>query len=173
MKKISVAVLTAVLVITSLFCLSGCEEEKPLRLHIRANSNTDADQNVKLAVRDEIIEYITPLLVEADSVAEAKEIISSKTKEIVGIADGVLEKNGFSYRAKMELKNEYFPTRSYGDITLEGGYYDGVIISLGNGEGNNWWCVAYPPLCFGEEKIYRSKILEIIEKWRKSEYENK
>ena len=66
-----------------------------------------------------------------------------------------------------KLNNEYFPTRAYDDLVLENGYYDALIIELGSGKGDNWWCVVYPPLCFADctQKIeYKSKFLEIINK---------
>ena len=68
----------------------------------------------------------------------------------------------------MIIRNEKFPTRVYGDLTLESGYYDAVIVELGKAEGANWWCVVYPPLCFssGENIEYRSKIADIIAEWK-------
>ena len=80
------------------------------------------------------------------------------------LIDGFLIKKGFNYRSRVEIRNEKFPTRVYEDLTLEAGYYDALIIELGEGKGDNWWCVVYPPLCFtgGENVKYRSKIYELI-----------
>ena len=82
-------------------------------------------------------------------------------------ANGVLAENGFSYTARAAVRREEFPTRVYEDVTLEAGVYDALIVELGTGEGANWWCVLYPPMCFsgeatGENIRFRSRILEII-----------
>ena len=86
------------------------------------------------------------------------------------MANEILRQNGFSYSSHAKLCNEYFPTRSYQDLTLDEGFYDALILELGEAKGDNWWCVVYPPLCFvsanptGEGVVYKSKILHIINK---------
>ena len=90
---------------------------------------------------------------------------AGQLKEAEAIAEKVLLENGFSYGASAKLIKEEFPTRVYEGATLLAGVYDAFILELGSGEGDNWWCVVYPPLCFagGEQNIvYKSKILEII-----------
>ena len=85
--------------------------------------------------------------------------------KIKAVADKVLKENGFCYQARVSVKNENFPTRVYDGVELKGGFYDALIVELGSGKGDNWWCVVYPPLCFTGEQTsyrYRSKILEII-----------
>ena len=85
---------------------------------------------------------------------------------MTSLANQVLAKNGFNYKATVAVRNEEFPTRVYEDLTLESGYYDALIVELGRAKGDNWWCVVYPPMCFtGNESgiIYKSKILEIIQ----------
>lgn len=154
------------------FGMAGCSsEEQPLRLHIRANSNLEADQRVKLMVRDEVVGFLSPLLQDAKCVADAKKIIKNNTDKIEKLCNDTLKSKGFFYGAKLQIKEEYFPTRNYGNLTLEGGIYDAVIINLGEGKGDNWWCVAYPPLCFGESDDieYRSKIWDLIDSWGKNE----
>ena len=87
-------------------------------------------------------------------------------EEIEKVADSVLNENGFSYSSKAGVRNELFPTRKYDDLVLDGGYYDALIIELGDAKGDNWWCVVYPPLCFtgeGQGYQYKSKIKEIID----------
>ena len=88
--------------------------------------------------------------------------------EINEIINEVLESNGLAYTGKMVVRKELFPTRVYEDFTLEEGFYDAVIIELGKAEGDNWWCVVYPPLCFQstEKLTYKSKIAEIINDFR-------
>ena len=85
-------------------------------------------------------------------------------------SEQILSKNGFSYGATAKLTAERFPTRVYGEYTLPAGEYTALILELGKGQGDNWWCVVYPPLCFakptGGNVVYKSKILEIIENWK-------
>lgn len=127
-----------------------------LRLHIRANSNSAADQSVKLKVRDAVNAYIERN-VKKSTFEEAYADIGSRLDEISAVATAVLEKNGFYYGAHAKLTNEYFPARQYGDRTVEEGYYDALIIELGQAKGDNWWCVIYPPLCYGESDSFSYK----------------
>ena len=100
---------------------------------------------------------------------------NKRTWELMDIekeAERVLQANGFSYGARVDLKKEKFPTRVYGEYTLPAGEYAALIVRLGRGNGDNWWCVVYPPLCFageaGQNIIYKSKIQEIIQNWKNS-----
>ena len=141
------------------------ESSRYLRIHIRADSNDFADQSVKYAVRDSVVEYLTPLVSEYETKDEALKGIEKNLSKVVKKAEETLRKNGFSYGAKASLKREEFPTRVYGEYTLPQGEYSALIIELGSGQGDNWWCVVYPPLCFsGVETgvVYKSKIKEII-----------
>ncbi len=140
-----------------------------LRIHIRADSNASAAQAVKYHVRDKIVEYLTPLVAEYQTKTAAIQGVESKLKEIAQIATSTLLEQGFSYEATAVLERESFPTRVYGEYTLPKGEYTALIVRLGRGEGDNWWCVVYPPLCFaaaGNNVIYKSKIAEIIQKWK-------
>lgn len=132
-----------------------------LRLHIRANSNSDEDQAVKLKVRDGVNQYLSENIT-ATSFEAAYAEIGLRLKKISAIADGVLKANGFYYGAKAELDNEYFPTRVYGDVEVPAGNYDALIIKLGAASGDNWWCVVYPPLCYGEKFEYKSIFAELF-----------
>lgn len=163
MKKIICTLIICAIAAAS-FALTGCGQaaEDPIRIHIRANSNTAADQSVKLLVRDNVVSYLTPKLENAADKSDAYEIISGSLTKINGIAKEVLNKNGFSYGATVRLNNEYFPARSYDGVVFDSGWYDALIVELGTGEGDNWWCVAYPPLCFyGNDSVeYTSLIKE-------------
>lgn len=142
-----------------------------LRIHIRAHSNAQDAQAVKYKVRDEIVEYLTPFVAEYENKSEALRGIEGNLSEIAEIASQTLRKNGFSYGATAELTVESFPTRVYGEYVLPAGEYAALILRLGSGQGDNWWCVVYPPLCFaapsGRNVIYKSKILEIIRNFKK------
>ena len=123
-----------------------------VRIHIRANSNSEADQQIKLKVRDDVLAFVTPLIAGCKDSDEVKNMLASNTQSINQIADNVLIENGFDYIANSRVSCEYFPSRNYNGTIFEADYYDALIVNLGSGEGNNWWCVAYPPLCFvGEE----------------------
>lgn len=145
---------------------SGNENEEYLRVHIRANSNSETDQEIKYYVKDVVVTYLSPLVKDCKSKADAVEVVSLHLDDIEAVVDAVLLEKGFSYSSNVKINNEFFPTKSYGDLTLESGYYDALIINIGSGSGNNWWCVMYPNICFNEPKnvVYRSKILEIIQK---------
>lgn len=140
-----------------------------LRIHIRANSNSECDQVVKYEVKAEVVDAMTPLLAEATTKAQAMEIIENNIALIERVANQVLSHEGFSYTCSARVCVEEFPTRQYENLTLESGFYDALILDLGTGEGNNWWCVVYPPMCFvggatngSDDLQYRSKLVEVI-----------
>ena len=144
-------------------------KDECIRIHIRANSNTNIDQTVKYEVRDAVVEYLTPVVSEIDSFSDAKSAVQKRLQEVERVAEKVLQRKGYSYGATAKLKRENFPARSYEGYTLEEGVYDALIIELGEGTGNNWWCVLFPPLCFtpkgeGDTIEYRSKLAELCEK---------
>ena len=141
-----------------------------LRVHIRANSNSEEDQAVKYKVKEKVVEFLSPRLADCKNKEESIEVTSNNLNQIIDIANAVLKDNGFDYSCDALICIEKFPTRSYGDLVLDEGYYDALILKLGTGSGNNWWCVMFPPLCFvgaeGNEKIvYESKIWNIIKKY--------
>jgi len=149
------------------YAACGGESASPseyLRIHIRANSNDEKDQAVKYIVRDEIVEYLTSIVAEANCFSAAAEALKNAEEDVRKTAEEALIREGFSYSARAEVKREYFPTRIYEGLTLSAGEYLALIIELGEGAGDNWWCVAYPPLCFtgSENVVYKSKIAEII-----------
>jgi stage II sporulation protein R len=174
MKKTGI-IIALLAVVAAVLLLAPSEEsaEQYFRIHIRANSNQSADQNVKYKVKDEAVKYLTPYLAECETFQEAFDKIESLKSDIEAVADRVLGENGFSYKSAASVRREEFPTRSYDGFVLESGLYDALIIELGAGTGDNWWCVVYPPLCFinaspnGTGEIrYRSKIIEIIERFK-------
>ena len=138
-----------------------------VRLHIIANSDDDDDQNVKLKVRDAVLQAVGEKM-QNESDEECRDEIINNLDEIEKIADSVLEENGFDYKSHAEYGKFAFPQKTYKSMTLPAGDYYGVRIVLGSGGGHNWWCVMYPPLCFKEgeevtlsresEKILREKL---------------
>lgn len=169
MKKFAVIFLLVVSIAVTVLAFGGFKENSEnasyLRVHIRADSNEEAAQAVKYKVRDRVVEFLTPVVAECGSKEEAMETIGHSLPAIEGVAEEVLRANGFSYGAKASLRKEEFPTRVYENVTLEAGIYDALILELGSGKGDNWWCVVYPPLCFASGNgniVYKSKIAEII-----------
>lgn len=118
------------------------------RLHVIANSNSDEDQQLKLKVRDSLLSYMNNLCSNCKSKEEAIQIANSHTIEFQKIAQNVIIENGYNYPVKIKINNFYFPTKSYGDISLPAGYYDALRVEIGNANGQNWWCVMFPSLCF-------------------------
>ena len=141
-----------------------------LRIHIRADSNEREAQAVKYLVRDGIVDYLTPIVASCETKTQAIKGVRKNLDGIERKAEQILAKNGCPYGASAKLTKETFPTRVYGDYTLPAGEYTALIVELGEGKGDNWWCVVYPPLCFatptGGNVVYKSKILEIIENWK-------
>lgn len=126
-----------------------CEEipERVLRLHILADSDSESAQTLKLGVRDLLLEEYGERLSASDSRSEAESTAQSLLPEIEAACDEYLSAAGADYGAEAELVEMYFTTRQYGDVTLPAGDYHALRITLGSGEGHNWWCVMFPPLC--------------------------
>lgn len=153
----------------------GCNlsvDEDVVRIHIRANSNSVEDQGVKLKVRDKVVEFITPIIAGCSNSKDVKLCLEKNLNGIENVADDVLSCNGFYYSSNVRINNEYFPSREYNGNVFPADYYDALIIELGSGNGDNWWCVAYPPLCFvGYENEtsgniqYKSKLVELVNKY--------
>ena len=174
MKKFCIIFLLSIIISLTVLGFSGIWQsgEKMadggayLRIHIRADSNDPQAQAVKYTVRDEVVEYLTPLVAEYETKTEAMNGVAQNLDTIAAVATQTLHRKGFSYTATAELTVENFPTRVYADHTLPAGEYSALIIRLGSGAGDNWWCVVYPPLCFAAtnaDVVYKSKIKEIIE----------
>ena len=118
------------------------------RLHVIANSNSQEDQNLKYKVRDSLISYMETLCSNCNSKQEVIEIVSKNLDNFTNIANQTIHDNGLSYTANVEIGNFMFPTKSYADISFPSGYYDALRVKIGEGNGQNWWCVLYPSLCF-------------------------
>ena len=122
--------------------------EKILRFHVLANSDAKDDQNVKLKVRDAVGHMLGQKLKKVTDRAQTEKIVQDHMDEIIETAEKTLHKNGYTYGASARLANVDFPVKTYGDYTFPAGKYRALQITLGKGEGHNWWCVLYPNLCF-------------------------
>ena len=116
-----------------------------VRLHIIANSDNAADQAEKLRVRDAVLAYLAPRLETAGSVSDARELLFRERENILRAAQTETDRP-----VTVTFTREHYPTRDYGSFALPAGVYPSLRVILGAGEGHNWWCVVFPPLCTAE-----------------------
>ncbi len=119
-----------------------------VRLHVVANSDSKADQALKLKVRDAIIDFMKDKLADSKNISETRAIINDNLEKIEQVSSKVIKANNSSYKVKASMGNYSFPTKTYGDIALPAGEYQALKVIIGDGAGANWWCVLFPPLCF-------------------------
>ncbi len=171
--KVVAIVAIVVTFLAIIFCVPTQTNADFLRIHIRADNNDVEHQQVKYLVKTAVVDYLAPYLTSATTKDKAMQIVREQLANLKQVCDQVLAQNGFTYHATVKLCEESFPDRTYDGVTLPQGVYDALIIELGSGQGNNWWCVVYPPLCFvgGESNgtnniTFKSKLLEIIQNWK-------
>ena len=121
--------------------------DKVFRLHIRANSDSETDQNLKLIVRDELLKETKDLFSDCKSLEEAVELTNNNIDFIRKTVNKTIKSNGFNFNCSVKIDKEFFETRKYDRFTLPAGVYDALIIELGQGKGHNWWCVMFPAVC--------------------------
>lgn len=139
---------------------ASCEtlRKNILRIHIIANSDSAADQNVKLKVRDAVVSFTDDIFKNCETLYSAENLTKQNLEEINAVCAETLKENGFPYQSSARVGKAFFNTREYEDFTLPAGYYDSLIIKLGEGKGHNWWCVIYPSVCIGGSKANLKKI---------------
>ncbi len=155
-KKVKYSLILIILLIIYIFisaffyvtAISNDLENSIFRLHVIANSDSVEDQNLKYIVRDNLISYMNELSANAKTKEEAIEIAKEHTDEFYNIAKKTIIDNGYNYDVTVEIGNFDFPTKHYGDISIPAGYYDALRVKIGSAQGQNWWCVMFPPLCF-------------------------
>ena len=123
-------------------------KDKLIRFHVIANSDTYEDQNLKLKVRDKVVEALSEKLSNVNSVEEAENILEENIDYVNEIAKEVIEENNYTYKVTTMLSYENFPDKVYGDCVFPQGNYEAFRVIIGEGKGQNWWCVMFPPLCF-------------------------
>ena len=121
---------------------------KVVRFHVLANSDSEADQNLKLAVRDRVLQEYGELLEECGSKAETLMALENAKQEICEIALQEVVEQGYDYPVRVSVVREEFPFKKYDDLIFPAGVYDALRIEIGEGAGQNWWCVLYPQMCF-------------------------
>ena len=128
----------------------GALADKVLRLHVLANSDSQADQALKLQVRDAVLEQAEGLLAGAESRAEAEAILAAHLDGLAAAGAEAVGAAGYGYPVTVSLEDDcWFPTRVYEDFALPAGLYTALRVEIGSGAGQNWWCVVFPPLCLG------------------------
>lgn len=174
-RNIIIAIAAAIIFLASIYAYGAARGAAPggasgrvpeeysgiVRFHVIANSNSDYDQEMKLAVRDRVLEEMNKKLI-AETVSsydggetvtakldidEVKDLITENLDEIESIAEEVIKEYGSDYNAHAELGVRFIPKKTYGEVTFPAGNYEALNITIGEGAGENWWCVLFPPLC--------------------------
>lgn len=146
--------------------------KEAIRFRVIANSNTEEDQKTKMFVRDNIQQHLYEDLVTTSSIEEAREKVNNNIQKYEGIVKESLTNINSKEMYKINYGNNYFPEKTYKGVTYKEGYYESLVVTLGNGMGDNWWCVLFPPLCLLEaeendtkEVEYKFFIKELIDKY--------
>ncbi len=154
MRKIAKILCTCLFLLTLIWLLSVFADRQALgedliRLHVVGASDAETDQAVKLQVRDAIMAALQEDMAEITSAGQARACLQANLANIEKIANEALEKAGFSDKAAVSLMEEPFPVRHYDTFSLPSGVYQSLRVTIGEGEGKNWWCVVFPSLCLG------------------------
>lgn len=174
MKKV-ILILLAILSISYVINANNKNEsvripDSSIRFRVLANSNSPKDQKIKEEVRDIMQKKLYNLLANTSSIKDAREIINENMDEFNNILSDEMKNKGYSY--KIDYGMHEFPEKTYKGVVYQAGEYESLLVTLGNGEGNNWWCVLFPPLCVMEAEeqntsdiTYKSFVKEILEKY--------
>lgn len=173
MKK---TIITLIIILVTYMVIGVSAEElveipnEAIRVRVIANSNSDYDQEMKQQIKTEVQLYMQDLLKDAKTTDEARTIITENIKNLNKRLDIFLQQINYNKEFKINFGLNYFPEKEYKGIKYKEGLYESLLITLGEGKGNNWWCVLFPPICLleaeeGEEIEYKSFVKEIIEKY--------
>ena len=173
MKKIIIILLA---VIISVYIYKNKNEDtiiipdSAIRLRVIPNSNSSLDQNMKLKVKNYLEDNLYKLLDNKKDIEEARKIIKESIPNIENNINKIFEENNYDKEYKVEYGNNYFPLKKYRGVKYHEGYYESIVVSIGNAEGDNWWCVLFPNLCLIdlEEKKnieYKLWVSETIKKY--------
>ena len=147
--EIALLVLLAVCLLTGAMSLRNQDvlQQKMIRLHVVANSDSDRDQTLKLQVRDKVLDYTTGILQRANDMEDAQTQLRDALGRIENIAQREIVNRGYDYPVTAQLASTEFPLKEYDGFSLPAGEYMALRLVIGEGAGQNWWCVVYPPLC--------------------------
>ena len=170
MKRIFILIIVGFILINSVKADNYKIPKDAIRLRVIANSNTAYDQEIKMKVKDLLEIKMYNLLKDIKGVERARKLINNNITDIKNDIDYLLKKENYNLEYNINFGNNFFPSKEYKGVIYEEGYYESLVVTLGKGEGDNWWCVLFPPLCLLEaeenEKVeYKFFIQELIEKY--------
>jgi stage II sporulation protein R len=175
MKNIIIIIIIAIITFGLLDNIKAEENIIPneaIRLRVIANSNSPYDQYIKSKVRDKLQNEVYALLKDTNTIESARSIINTELKTLDDIVNETIQEEQYDKKYNIIYGNNYFPEKEYKGIIYEAGYYESLIVTLGDGKGDNWWCVLFPPLCLIEAEDasdveYKFFVKEIITKYLK------
>lgn len=144
--------------------------DEAIRLRVIPNSNDEYDQSIKLKVKEELQNSVADLLKDAEGIEEARNIIENNMSNLDKKISNLLKKEEYNLGYKINFGYNYFPSKEFMGVTYDEGYYESVVVTLGEGNGDNWWCVLFPPLCLleaeeSDEVEYKFFVKELLEKY--------
>lgn len=159
---IAIGLLCSILLTSFTAFAQECDDirHEVVRLHILANSDSDEDQALKLAVRDAILAGTEDMFTSARTKEEAERLAAGRLAEIEALAEAEILRQGYDYQVSARIVNRFFDTRVYEDFTMPAGRYDAVQVEIGAGAGKNWWCVMFPPMCLPAAQEHEDTPLE-------------
>ncbi len=189
-KAMIVLVLLALFIfVSNMEFATQIDSDSLIRIHVLANSDSQADQALKLQVKDAVVTYLKPQLEQSCSIAESRQIIQRSLPQIEQIAQQTLQQQHSGYQVTLQYGRFDFPIKYYGSFSLPAGNYEALRILIGEGHGHNWWCVLFPPMCFTDndasssgkytdqtpEKkvVIKFKSAELLKKWTNHEKDTK
>ncbi len=159
MKKVIVALLFVLLSIALFY------KNETIRIRVLANSNSSYDQKIKKEIVEVVKNEFKEILKDVKNITDARDKINHNLDNISSKVDNYLLSNNVGYKSKINFGLNYFPAKEYNEKTFEEGYYESVLITLGTGAGDNWWCILFPTICLNEENVkYESFLKNIFEK---------
>lgn len=175
----------------SVICLSNLEiseqidKNSLIRIHVLANSDSQADQQLKLQVKDDVVRYLEPQLAQSHSIEESRQIIQNHLPQLEQTAKNTLQRLNSNYDVTLQYGHFDFPVKYYGGFSLPAGNYEALRMLIGEGKGHNWWCVLFPPMCFTDSNtsasgkytgqtpekkvVIKLKSVELLKKWTDQE----
>lgn len=171
MKKLyAIVLIILILFLSNIKASNKIIPDEAIRLRVIANSNTKYDQDIKLKVRDKVQTKLYELLKDTNGIDNARKIINDNLDDIDKTVSTTLNVENYNKSYNINFGQNYFPKKKYKGITYKEGYYESLVITLGSGEGDNWWCVLFPPLCIleaekSDEVEYKFFIQELLKKY--------
>ena len=169
MKKVLIAAAVLIIIISNNRVENIIIPESSIRLRIIANSNTIEDQITKNNLSKKLSVYLNELITHAKTKEEANNIINENYYNIDSFVNNYLEMNNINTNYNLSIGRNYFESKSYKGVKYNSGYYDSIVVSLGNKKGVNWWCVMYPPLCLIDENDdieYTTLVKDMLNKYK-------